>query len=271
MNIYTKTRVADLPKTRHPGTPGIYYSKNDRHEILCDVTTISDVTEAIVDSNEKLVSIKAKLSNALNNFTSVRGCGMLSRDVPVCLDTATWDNSDELRLVNLSGLKVNDVTHAKWLLDKVNAFSHINEDFLNSLDNGLPPVDSFFILFSDRTTYYAQMCFRKYTIVDGINCNKCSAPVLIQDLEVHQRTWDCGIEEGKALAAAHNMKHISDPNIALSVRCAIGVDSLLIPTRFDVMAPTWVHEAIGMYNANDHFAGMTLSEFLVKLAAEKKT
>lgn len=103
-------------------------------------------------------------------------------------------------------------------------------------------------------------------VVDGVKC-ACGSAIERNMLSIHTRTWDCAIASTTNAAKDAGFTRIEDPKTAYAVIKALNVETRLVPERLSVYVPTWVTAAIDSYHKSDGFGGMTLTEYIDKMAS----
>lgn len=254
MEIYTRIPTPPTQR-RHPF--GYTY----------DVEEAPIVAAAIGESQKKM----QKLIDGIDGITNLEEepgdidylvkSGLLT---PV--SKTSWEDRHEI-VLHRSYVNSKSTQDSMWLREKLKCLIKINESFLGQISAGAINHGEYFAIV---TTMGNEVVVKKCVVIAGTRCQKCAQPVPVDEIESHQRTWDCGIAEGQWLAERKGMRKVTNPDEALAIRAAMKIDTLLIPSRFDVMAPEWVHQAISTYHTNGGFADMSLTEFLEKLAEEKR-
>jgi hypothetical protein len=186
---------------------------------------------------------------------------------PTLLQAPYLDQPLELKN---TGITVTSMRLAVQLQQKLKTYVQCNIEFIKAVKNNDIKTGQRIFFYSSYSKSVGPHTIVCATVIDGIRCELCNVPCELEELKWHQRTWGCGVNQGKLMAETQGMETIKNHEDALAVRKALKVKSLLIPTRFEVVAPQWVHQAIDTYHSNGDYAGMDLAEFINRMAPDER-
>jgi hypothetical protein len=153
-------------------------------------------------------------------------------------------------------------TQNQDVLARLNSCRNSNIALLSKCDIKLG--DKFVILDAPQTTVNYFEC----TVVDGVVCDKCKQVTLKNKLIEHQASFQCNLEANERQATDLGYEPYYG-NGCMDIRAAVDLHSVLVPASYTVYVAPWVKDAITQYHHNEGFAGMSLSEFLNKVAGDK--
>jgi Zn finger protein HypA/HybF involved in hydrogenase expression len=163
----------------------------------------------------------------------------------------------------------NSATHQQQISDMnrlyptLEEIKHNNIIMLHAINNNQLHVG---LSFAASKLKYQLAEFILSTVADGCECNKCGGIVTKDFIDKHQASWGCAVASNKRTAEAMDYERISNLELAKAVRRALTVPSMLVSEMYAVYAPKWVLSAAETYYKDGGYAGMTLEEFLTKVA-----
>lgn len=192
-----------------------------------------------------------------------------SRNLLYSYDFKNFKENGRMTIQATSNYGIERFKDSNELLAKMTGFRYQASAFLQKITAWDWKIGDSFPLMIESSTSGEAMVIRYAQLINGTTCEKCNKHMPVDLFPHHQATWNCLIDEGQLKAAKLGYEPLGDHKDALAVRMALTVPSSLVPDRFTVHAPKWVHEAIEKYHTNgDQYAGMSLSEFLTKLNSE---
>jgi hypothetical protein len=102
----------------------------------------------------------------------------------------------------------------------------------------------------------------KVSLADGTTCMYCNAVVESRHIVSHQLSVKCFIKQ----PVSDEYVRIGN-SISLSILGEIGIiPYVFMPASYEVHVPGWVDKAVETFNKNDGYAGMSLVEYLKRIA-----
>ena len=102
-------------------------------------------------------------------------------------------------------------------------------------------------------------------IIDGVTCPYCKHPICKNDMDRHLLNPQCYLDTETFKVKEMSYEQIFDVNEMIAVRQSVVAEYKMVPTYISFYVPPWVSQAIKMYHESDGYAGMDLTEFLVKM------
>lgn len=150
---------------------------------------------------------------------------------------------------------------------RLSAFELINDTFINKCNNNITSIGDTYIDVIKATANEFDTATRLWikTIIDGTDCAVCHAAVPTDEVQPHQKTYQCQIQAGKNQLTGDMVKIQRNGELATFIRKSSNIPSIMIPEMFGVYVPKWVSDAIDTYHKGGAYSDLSIEEYLMKL------
>lgn len=234
----------------------LYYTMGRNHRQSYGETDTSRLLSTIDESNAIFKKYEDSIVAYFNNNSGEYQEGMWGTT-----DWTTWGNMGCVQFMLSPNVGGQGMSRCQFTLDRIRSWMSMNAQVAAKLKTETIGAGDVVILTMDDKQAYL------VTVIDGARCSICDQVQPVDGLPEHQKTVDCYIkgEVARAKIAGFEPLKFTRTDDVLKAK---GVTRIMVPIYAQAYVQPWVNQAIDSFGQNDGYAGMTITEFIDKMAPD---